>query len=301
MKTPFHEIFDEAAIGLPSFGTLNSLMQKASAEKLRPASEDKQKVLFLAIDMQNDFLERGELAVPGSHQDVARAARFLYRHLEKITQVAYSLDTHQPLQIFHPCWWTDAEGNHPEPLTIITRDDVEKGKWRAVVHPKESLAYVTHLEQQSKKELCIWPYHCLEGSFGAALESQFARMVFFHALARKSTPLRIVKGKEPLSEMYGIFKPEHGPCSEEQLALLNRLREYDRILIVGEAKSHCVLESLGQMLEHYADDREVTSRIAVLADCMSSIPGFEEQTEKTLAKWQDDYGITIASSASFSL
>ena len=301
MKTLFHEIFDEAQIGLPSFGKLNELLRKASEEKLRPAAEDEKKVLFLAIDMQNDFMERGELGVPGSHQDVARAARFLYRHLETITQVAVSLDTHQPLQIFHPCWWTDAEGNHPAPLTIITRDDVRQGKWRAVVHQQESLAYVTHLEQQSKKELCIWPYHCLEGSFGAALESQFARMVFFHSLARKSTPLRIVKGKEPLSEMYGIFKPEHGPYSEEQRGLLNRLREYDRILIAGEAKSHCVLESLGQMLEYYADDKEFTSRIVVLEDCMSSIPGFEEQTEQAFAKWKDDYGITVAASADISL
>lgn len=300
MNTAFHEIFDETQIGVPSTGTMNDILQKAASETLRPASEDRQKVLFLAIDMQNDFMERGELGVPGSHRDVARAARFLYENLEKITQVAVSLDTHQPQQIFHPCWWVDEEGNHPAPFTIITREDVQKGTWRAVRHQEESLAYVTHLEQQSKKELCIWPYHCLEGSFGAALESQFARMVYFHSIARQSAPLRIVKGKEPLSEMYGIFKPEYGEYQQEQLGFLNSLKEYDKILVAGEAKSHCVLESLGQMLEYYANDAEVTSKIVVLEDCMSPIPGFEEHTEKTFAKWKEVYKITITPSTGVS-
>jgi nicotinamidase-related amidase len=301
MNTAFPDIFDESRIGLPSQGKGNDILKKAAAETLAPASDDKQKVLLLAIDMQNDFMERGELGVPGSHQDVARTARFLYEHLDKITQVAVSLDTHQPQQIFHPCWWVDAQGNHPAPFTIITREDVENGKWQAVSHQEESLAYVTHLEKQSKKALCIWPYHCLEGSFGAALESQFAQMVYFHSIARKSVPFRLVKGKEPLSEMYGIFKPEYGEYHQEQLGFLKSLREYDKIFVAGEAKSHCVLESLGQMLEFYAEDREVTSKIVVLDDCMSPIPGFEEQTEKTFAAWKETYGITITASAAVSL
>lgn len=301
MKTAFHDIVDESRIGLSDHGNVNDILARATAETLRPADEDRQKVLFLAIDMQNDFMERGELAVPGSHQDVARAARFLYENMEKITQVAVSLDTHQPQQVFHPSWWIDEHHHHPAPFTIIRRQDVESGKWRAVSHPQESLAYVTHLEEQSKKELCIWPYHCLEGSFGAALESQFSHMVYFHSIARQSVPIRIVKGKEPLSEMYGIFKPEHGTYKEEQLGFLHSLKQYERIIVTGEAKSHCVLESLGQMLEFYADDQQVTSKIVVLEDCMSPIPGFEEQTEQTFAKWKEAYNITLTDSASFFL
>lgn len=297
MKTPLHDIFDEHRIGLPSAIGMNELMAKAAQEGLSFASDDSEKILFLAIDMQNDFMEKGELAVPGSHADARNAARFLYNHLDKITRIAVSLDTHQPQQIFHPIWWVDPEGNHPAPFTIITAADVQSGKWRAVNHPEESLAYVTKLGKQSKKELCIWPYHCLEGTYGAALESQFANMVFFHSIARKSTPLRIVKGKEPLSEMYGIIKPEVSRDDDAgNLELLRELKNYHRVIVVGEAKSHCVLESLQQILDYYESDADMTSRITVLSDCMSPIPSFEQSTEDAFAHLQEKYGITVTTS-----
>lgn len=302
MKTPLHDIFEEHRIGLPAEIGLNTLLDKASLEELSPASNDSEKILFLAIDMQNDFMEKGQLAVPGSHQDIQNAVRFLYTHLEKITRIAVSLDTHQPDQIFHPIWWVDAEGNHPAPFTVITPEDVQSGRWLPVHDAEESLAYVQKLAEQSKKELCIWPYHCLEGSYGAALESQFANMVFFHSAARRSTPLRIVKGQDPLSEMYGIIKPEVAPADEPgNEKLLRELKNYDRIIVVGEAKSHCVLESLRQILEHYQAEPDVTSRIVVLSDCMSPIPGFEESTEVTLAHFQETYGITVTTSTACTL
>lgn len=301
MKTPFHEIVERDRIGLPPAAGLNELLNKARREEVPPSSDDSEKILFLAIDMQNDFMEKGELAVPGSHGDVLRAARFLYDHLDRITRVAVSLDTHQPEQIFHPIWWVDEAGNHPAPFTIITLEDVQSGTWRAVHHPVESLAYVRKLGEWSKKALCIWPYHCLEGTFGAALESQFANMVYFHAIARKSTPLRIVKGKDPLSEMYGIVKPEIGTDDAADTELLRELANYDRIIVAGEAKSHCVLESLRQILAHYEGDPEMTSRITVLADCMSPIPGFEESTEEALAQLQQAYGITVTTSGELAL
>ncbi|MFD2372091.1 hypothetical protein ACFSO0_19410 [Brevibacillus sp. GCM10020057] len=298
MKTPLSDIFDEHRIGHPSAVPMNELLAKAASEQLPPASSDTERILFLAIDMQNDFMEGGELAVPGSHRDVANAARFLYNHMDKITRIAVSLDTHQPRQIFHPLWWVDESGNHPAPFTIITPEAVESGAWRAVWHPEESADYVKKLAEGSKKALCIWPYHCLEGTYGAALESQFANVVFFHAVARQSTPLRIVKGKEPTSEMYGIIQPEVAPeGTEGNLELLRELKQYDRIFVAGEAKSHCVLESLRQILAHYASDRDLTSRITVLSDCMSPIPGFEASTEEAFAKWQELYGITVTTSA----
>lgn len=302
MKTPLHEIFEESQLGQPSAIDMNILLNKAANEELSPASDDSEKILFLAIDMQNDFMEKGELAVPGSYRDVSNAVHFLYSHLDKITRIAVSLDTHQPQQIFHPIWWIDGEGNHPAPFTIITPEAVQNGKWHAIYHPEESLAYVNKLGEQSKKDLCIWPYHCLEGTNGAALESQFANMVFFHSIARKSTPLRIVKGKDPLSEMYGIIKPEVTQDDDEgNVELLRELKNYDRVIVVGEAKSHCVLESLRQILTYYESDADMTSRIVVLSDCMSPIPGFEQSTDDAFAQLQEKYGITITPSTAWKL
>lgn len=301
MKTRFEQLFDQHALGLADMGNMNDVFTLASQERLRPAAEDEQRILFVAIDMQNDFMENGALPVPGSFQDAANAARFIYRHMDRITDIAISLDTHQPQQIFHPCWWTDESGNHPEPYTIIKAADVADGKWIAAAHPGESLEYVTELEAGSRKDLCIWPYHCLEGTVGAALETQFAKVVYFHSIARRSETQRIVKGLDPLSEMYGIIKPEYDRKGSYNRTFLERLPSYDKVIVAGEAKSHCVMESVRQILEHYGDRRDVTSKIVLLADCMSPIPGFEQATDETFASFQEKYGIHIVNSTELEL
>lgn len=301
MNTNFEEIIDLSAIGKHNPIKNNDIFRLALAENLPSANTDEQKVLFIGIDFQNDFLENGELAVPNSHKDVENTLRFLYANLEKITTIAISLDTHNAQQIFHPSWWVDQDGNHPEPYTIISEEDIRAGKWSAVEKQEESLEYVHQLEQQGRMKLCIWPFHCIEGTFGAALEGQFSNMIHFHSIARKSPIYKIVKGKDPLSEMYGIIKPEYDKHNYVNNELLQMMKGYDKIIMAGEAKSHCVLESLRQILEHFQDDVDFTSRIYLLDDCMSSIPGFEEGTETSLKNFKNSYHINIVSSKELTL
>lgn len=296
VNTNFEAIVDLTAIGGKNPSKLNDILRLAAAEEIVPSNKDEKKVLFIGIDFQNDFMENGELAVPNSHKDIENTTKFLYQNLEKITTIAVSLDTHSPQQIFHPSWWIDKEGNHPEPYTIISEEDIVSGKWLAIDKQEESLEYVRQLEKQGRMKLCIWTFHCIEGTYGAALEGQFANMIHFHSVARKSPIHKIVKGKDPLSEMYGIIKPEYDKNSYVNSEFLAMLKGYDKILVAGEAESHCVLESLRQILEHYQDDVHLTSRIYVLADCMSSIPGFEENAEKTLQDFKNRYHINIVHS-----
>lgn len=301
MKTTFEEIVDVSRIGSVNKRGLNELMVLASTEKMTPSRADVEKVLFMGIDFQNDFMEKGELGVPNSHKDVERVTRFLYQNLDKVTTIALSLDTHELHQIFHPSWWVDAEGNHPVPFTVITREDVEKGKWMAVEKQQESLSYIIHLERLGKKQLLIWSYHCIEGTHGAALEGQFSNMVHFHSLIRQSNIQKIVKGQDPLSEMYGIIKPEYAKTDGTNYAFLHSLLTYDKIVIAGEAKSHCVLESVRQIVEYYGEKHELPPKIYLLEDCMSPIPGFEESTEHAFIELQKNYGIHIVKSTEFTL
>jgi nicotinamidase-related amidase len=221
--------------------------------------------------------------------------------MNAISRIAVSIDTHQPHQIFHPAWWIDENGNHPVPFTIITTADLDNGKYRAVIKPIESREYVENLEKVAKKPLCIWTYHCIEGTHGAALENQFANMVYFHSIAKKSVTQRLVKGQDPLSEMYGIIKPEYDQKGYVNIEFLNALEKFDKIIIGGEAKSHCVLESVRQILEFYEDRPEITSKIYVLEDCMSSIPGFEDATEQTFSEFKQQYKINIVRSTDLTL
>lgn len=291
MRTPYDQIVDVQAIGRKNPLAVSQLFDLAAKESVSPAEHDKEKILVIGIDVQNDFMETGELAVPGSHQDVHNFTRFIYNNLNRITRIAVSLDTHQPLQIFHPAWWTNAAHEAPKPFTLITLADLDAGTWAPRYAASDSRDYVANLEASGRKQLVIWPYHCLQGTFGGSLEGQFSNLVYFHSAVRQSEVLRIVKGEDPLSEMYGIIKPEYDKDGYMNRELLNELLQYDKIFIGGEAKSHCVLESVVQIVEHFHDVPSLTQKIYLLEDCMSNIPGFERVTEETLQNVAEKYGV----------
>jgi nicotinamidase-related amidase len=246
-------------------------------------------------------MDNGALGVPNATKDVENMTRFIYDNMEKISSIAVSIDTHNPFQIFHPCWWIDENGNNPPPFTAITLQDLDDGKWRAIINPIASRDYVENLEKDGKKVLVVWTYHCLQGTSGCSLENQFANIVYFHSVAKKSMTQRLVKGQDPLSEMYGIIKPEYDKKNYINIDFLNKIEKFDKIIIGGEAKSHCVLESIKQILEHYQNNVEVTKRIYILEDCMSVIPTFEQPTEEAFEEFKNKYNVNIIKSTDLKL
>lgn len=303
MKTQYEQIVDVHAIASGKRDHIARMLTMAQEEHLRPAASDTKRTLLLAIDIQNDFMESiGSLAVNGSKADVQRLTHWMYRNLSGLTQVMCSLDCHSIKQIFHPDWWIDPNGNQPAPFTVIRYEDVQQGRWR-VAHGDEglSLEYLQHLESEGKKQLCIWPYHCLEGTSGAQLESQFTNMLYFHSAVRHIKPILVYKGQDPNTEMYGIIKAEYDGNKFVNRAVLQAIEEFDAIYLAGQASSHCVLASAMQILEHFEHDRAITSRITLLIDCMSPIAGFEEQTLQQFATLKEKYGIHIKLSTEVNL
>ena len=297
LKAKYEDIVNVQSIGKPENPIkFNDLMKLASQERLSPATKNLENVLFIGIDIQNDFMDHGELGVPGAIADTERTTRFIYTNMDKISTIAVSIDTHQPFQIFHPAWWIDENGNNPPPFTAITLADLDCGKWRAVINPIASRDYVENLEKGGKKVLVIWTYHCIQSTFGCALENQFSNMVYFHSVAKKSVVTRLVKGQEPYSEMYSIIKPEYDKKNYINIDFLNKLEQYDKIICSGQAQSHCVLETIKHILEHYHNRTDVTQKIYVLEDCMSSIPGFEQSTNDAFEQFKKQYKINIVKS-----
>ena len=304
MKTAYEHIIDTDRIAAwESKEHITDIVALAKTETIAPADQDKRRALLLAIDVQNDFMENiGSLAVPGSQGDVRRLTQWIYRNLASLTKIICSLDCHSVEQIFHPVWWEDKNGQEPQPFTIITYEDVINGVWKVAHGENErSSEYLRNLESGGKKQLCIWPYHCLEGTFGAKLESEFTKMLYFHAAARHTKPELIYKGQDPYTEMYGIIRAEYDPQGYSNQAILDAVGQYDATYIAGEASSHCVLASVEQILEHFGDNKDVTSRITLLEDCMSPIAGFEEQTQQRFEELQQQYGIQIRKSTEVTL
>jgi nicotinamidase/pyrazinamidase len=257
----------------PDLARISALAAEAG---MPPAETDKVKIHLVIVDMQVDFChENGTLFVPGAAGDVKRLIEFIYRNAQRITGITCSLDSHLPHQIFHPVWWADAEGKHPAPFTVITHGDIIAGKWRPLEEPEWSVQYPKRLQELAKKELTIWPYHVIIGSTGHTLEPELFSAVFWHSIARKSQPNWWVKGNIPKTEHYSIVQPEilvpEHPQGVKSQEFLNIFRTSDCTFIAGEAASHCMLETLKDIIEEFDSRPDILNRIFVLEDCTSPI------------------------------
>ena len=272
----FPNIYDPHRIGSLFYPDVTAIATDAQDASLSAAAADKQKIHLVIIDMQIDFCHaQGSLHVPGAGGDIQRTIEFIYNNAERITHITCSLDSHLPHQVFHPAWWADANGNHPAPFTMITYDDIKNGRWRPLIEPEQSTNYVKTLEEQAKKTLTIWPYHVMMGGIGNALDPELWTAVIWHSLARKTQPTWLTKGSIPQTEHYSIIQPEvpvpNHPLGSKNKAFLNTLDDADMIIIAGEAESHCVLETVEDLVEDFADKPGALQKIYFLRDCTSPV------------------------------
>ncbi len=249
------------------------------ANGVGPAAQDRFRIAAFGIDCQLGFCHpEGSLFVPGAVEDTRRAVEWIYGNLDKLSGLHFSMDTHRVFQIFHPAWWVDAEGRHPEPFTPITYADLRAGRWAPMAHPKACLEYCQKLEATGKYVLNIWPYHTLLGGIGHALAPALMEAAVFHSLVRLHQTHFETKGTHAMTENYSVLSPEVDQLGGQMVGSFNAsffklLMEYDRIYIFGQAKSHCVLSTLKDLQERIESvDRNLARKVWILEDAMSPVP-----------------------------
>ena len=284
----------------------------AADHALGPAADDEFRLCLLAVDVQNTFcIPEFELFVAGRSgtgavDDNRRLCEFVYRNLDEITQIFPSLDTHHTMQVFHAIWLVDEDGNHPAPYTLVSAEDVASGRWRANPAVAEALGrdpdyvarqladYTRRLAEGGKYDLTIWPYHAMLGGIGHALVSAFEETVFFHGVARHGDAEFQVKGESPLTEHYSILGPEvtEGPDGEElgrkNTELIEKLLEFDAVVVAGQAKSHCLAWTIDDLLEEEELGNRLAERTYLLEDCTSPVvvPGLVDYTDEADAAFE---------------
>ena len=269
----------------------------ARKHHIYPAAKDKTRICLMVIDVQNTFcIPEFELFVAGKSgmgavEDNLRLCQFIYRNLNVITEIAPTMDTHTSMQIFHPVFWIDDRGEHPQPMTNISLEEVQKGVWKinpAVAYSlakgnylglqKHALHYVQKLTEDGKYPLTIWPYHAMLGGIGHALVSAVEEALFFHNIARHSQTNFEIKGGNPLTENYSVLRPEvlegaNGrPIAQKNTRFLKKLLDFDAVIIAGQAKSHCVAWTIDDLLtEIKTEDPDLAQKVYLLEDCTSPV------------------------------
>ena len=248
------------------------------------------RVELLVIDPQVDFCDpaRGALYVPGAEHDMRRVASMIRRLKNKLDDIHVTLDSHHFIHIAHPVFWKDSRGAHPPVFTRISRPDVEEGVWTPTVPGmyRRALEYVRRLEQNGRYELTVWPPHCLIGSPG---HSVFPEL--FSALTEWESRFAFVdyvtKGSNILTEHYSAVQadvPDPADASTQiNTRLIQTLENADVIAIAGEARTHCLANTVRDVANSFGDDSFV-SKLVLLTDASSDIPGFESHAQNFMSE-----------------
>jgi len=285
----------------------------ARQHRLPPVSVDATRTWLMLIDVQNTFcipefeLYVGGRSGRGAVDDNIRLCQFIYRNLGIISHITATMDTHRTMQVFHAIFFVDPNGNHPAPYTDIHASELRAGRWafNPALASQFNMApdygqqmmihYAEELEKKSKLALTIWPYHAMLGGIGHALVSAVEEALFFHSIARIAQPDIEIKGERPFTENYSVIGPEvlTGPMGETLGAhnqkFIEQLQQFDRLIIAGQAKSHCVAWTVSDLLEDIAlVDIELAEKVYLLEDCTSPVvvPGVVDHTEAAEAAYE---------------
>jgi nicotinamidase-related amidase len=131
--------------------------------------------------------------------------------------------------------------------------------------------------------------------------------IFFHSIARQVQPDFYVKGDNPLTEHYSVLGPEvaTGPDGEQigsrNESFVDNLLKSDIVVVAGQAKSHCVAWTIGDLLEDIEiRDKRLAEKVYLLEDCTSPVvvPGGMDYTEEADAAFRrfERYGMKIVRS-----
>jgi nicotinamidase-related amidase len=235
---------------------------------------------LLIIDPQNDFCDIPGAALPvtGASRDLDRLTALIAQFGARVDGITVTLDTHHAYDIAHPSYWRDPEGSAPPAFTAITLADVEFGAW--VPADERLLEYAQRYLSQT--DLFIWPEHCLVGSWGQGIYAPLCAAIAGWERRSMKACGYLFKGLNPDTEHFSAFEAEvpdaRDPQTQFDAQLITHLVEAERVIVAGEALSHCVASSVRSLIRHIGP--LFARKLVLLRDASSSVPGFEQKGQE---------------------
>jgi nicotinamidase-related amidase len=259
------------------------------------------KVHLVIIDGQKDFCDpKGSLYVAGAEEDCKRVGAMISRLKDQWDDISITFDSHNFVHIAHPCYWKDNKGNHPTPFTTLVRKQIDKDQYIIVAAEgpdlkpgnvefstvrtafyKRGLSYLEALEKNNRYKLTIWPPHCLIGTTGWTLMDDLMKpLLDWEADFNKVE--KITKGSNLHTEHYSAVRADvidpQDPSTQMNTPFIQSLMEADLVAICGQASSHCLANTVRDVVSTFKDE-DAVGKIVLLTDGTSPVPGFEHLTK----------------------
>ncbi|CAO3612761.1 unnamed protein product [Mucor hiemalis] len=165
-------------------------------------SHQEEKVALILVDIQNDFLEQGSLAVADSFSILDPVNELIEKVKAKGGLIIATQD-------WHPSNHISFASNHSDKEVFETKDIEYEG--------------VSHKQ-------VMWPNHCIQGSFGAEISKEIDLKHVNHI---------VQKGMNRSVDSYSAFA-DNNYSEITELAKILYQNFIDKVIIVGLATDYCV-------------------------------------------------------------
>lgn len=275
----------------------------------------KLKLHLMLIDEQNDFVDpNGSLFVMHADQNVRRVAKMVTRLSDRIDDIHETLCSHRKIDISHPLWWMDDNGKQPPPFTgVVLSPERELQffnystgvKTRAHTHVMSARArtieYIEKLTKGGRYPHTIWPEHCLIGDAGHNVNAELSAAIHEWESKRYAMCDFVTKGSNPWTEHFSAVMAEvpdpTDPSTQLNRALVETIEQADIVAWAGEARSHCFANTFRDTVNNFGDP-SVMSKMVILTDGTSDVPGFEKYGEDFML-WAKDKGVKFSTTTDF--
>ncbi|MFW6121986.1 MAG: cysteine hydrolase, partial [Petrotogales bacterium] len=219
----------------------------------------------------------------------------------------------------HPLWFVnDSTGEHPYPFTMMRCENGEIigstiapdgglndiGKYRTVKQAfyDWTINYLQTLSNSGRYPHMIWPYHCLIGTPGHNIVAPLFDAVLQWERNNVGFAIKLTKGSNFKTEHFSAVMAEVPDPSDETTQLntdfISLFEDADEILLAGEARSHCLANTVMDIANQFDDDSFIKKCI-LLEDATSDVPGLEHLGE-TFVKDMTVRGMRVVSCADYS-
>lgn len=240
--------------------------------------ENAKRVDLFVIDGQNDFCASGNepndwpwpagkptagaLCVGGADEEANRVANMIKdlkdpvnKRNHRISRIHASLDSHHENDGSHNNSWKQKNGEMANPFQIVSHENVVNQDFIPIIAngvfdgvPMSALdwalKYTKALDERGRNPLCLWPKHCLIGTWGQQVYKPLFDAYSEWCGTTKWIVNWITKGEWPFSEHYSALEadvPEPTrPDTYMNSGVINDAMNADISIWTGWAGSHCL-------------------------------------------------------------